>query len=56
MTGGVYGRGHAGETATAADGTHRTGMHSCEIFIYSTLSRNLVSDKTFHFRMPNQNW
>ena len=29
--GGVHGRGVcvAGETATAADGTHPTGMHSC---------------------------
>ena len=28
--GGVHGGGiHAGETATAADGTHPTGMHSC---------------------------
>ena len=41
MAGGVHGRGHAwwgtcmmgvcmaGETATAADGMHPTGMHSC---------------------------
>ena len=29
--GGMHGRGAcvAGETATAADGTHPTGMHSC---------------------------
>ena len=36
MVGGVHGGGHAwwrvyivGETATAADATHPTGMHSC---------------------------
>ena len=32
MAGGMHGRGGAwvtGETATAADGTHPTGMHSC---------------------------
>ena len=36
--GGVHGRGAcmAGETATAADGTHPTGMHSCFI-LYSSL-------------------
>ena len=31
MAGGVHGRGHAcmaGETATASDSVHRTGMHS----------------------------
>ena len=32
--GGMHGRGvcMAGETATAADGTHPTGIHSCFIF------------------------
>ena len=32
MAGGMHGGGHecvAGEMATAADGTHPTGMHSC---------------------------
>ena len=32
MAGGVQGKGggvRAGETATEADGTHPTGMHSC---------------------------
>ena len=34
MVGGVHGRGVcvAGEMATAADGTHPTGMHSCLTF------------------------
>ena len=40
--GSTCGRGHAweggcvaGETATAADGTHPTGMHSCFPFTYT---------------------
>ena len=46
MVGGVHGRGHewwgwgacmAGETATAAGGTHPTGMHSCYIIILYNL-------------------
>ena len=33
--GGVHGRVcMEGETATAADGTHPTGMHSCYLFFY----------------------
>ena len=30
------------ETATAADGTHPTGMHSCGIYIFNSLSSALV--------------
>ena len=35
MAGGVHGRGMcmAGEMATAADGTHPTGMHSCSLIV-----------------------
>ena len=29
VAGGVHGRGGGEETATAEDGTHPTGMHSC---------------------------
>ena len=35
--GGICGRGGAcmaGETATAADGTHLTGMHSCSLLFH----------------------
>ena len=42
--GGVCGGGGAcmaGETATAADSTHPTGMHSCHKFIHNT---ELISD------------
>ena len=43
MLGGLHGRGVcvAGETATAADGTHPTGMHSCSCFLSSKALRSL---------------
>ena len=41
MVGGIHGGGHswwgacmAGEMATAADGTHPAGMHSCYVFVF----------------------
>ena len=36
MTGGMHGRGAcvAGEMATAEDGTHPTGIHSCSLYLF----------------------
>ena len=44
--GDVCGRGAcvAGETATAADGTHPTGMHSCsQLFLRSLITKTKLS-------------
>ena len=37
-----------GETATAADGTHPTGMHPC---IYLDLRDILQTNKKFHYHL-----
>ena len=39
-----WGRHSAPETATTADGTHPTGMHSCYLCHYWNVSRSLRSD------------
>ena len=47
MRGGTGGRVQAGETATAADATHPTGMHSCSIlfsFQYYSMLFNCFSE------------
>ena len=37
----------AGEMATAAGGTHTTGMHSCLLGDLGTFSTKLMSDRVF---------
>ena len=41
MAGGMCGGGVAGETATAADGMHPTGMHSCFFMFLHIISISL---------------
>ena len=62
VAGGMHGRGHAwqgrmrvegacmtGETATAVDGTHPTGMHSCFAFFVETenIKPEILTSLTF---------
>ena len=55
--GGVHGRGggqgcawqEAGETATAADGTHPTGMHSCLYQSLGVIFSNVLSNPILIF-------
>ena len=54
VAGGMHGRGAcvAGETTTAADGTHPTGMHSC-LYLFQKRSsqsmRSLINLLSFRF-------
>ena len=41
-----------GETATAADGTHPTGMHSCLVF--SMIQRNYFNDDKFFMKKDSE--
>ena len=59
--GGVHGKGHAwqglymaGETATASNGMHRTGMHSCFLCLYFPVASQ-TSMNLFIGCFPNTN-
>ena len=52
VAGFVHDRGHAwqgacvaGEMATAEDGTHPTGIHSCSLYLFSTYCCDLLRIK-----------